>query len=1005
MKIRKDFLGLDGFYWWFGVVESRKDPKGLGRCQVRIYGAHNASLSDIPSEDLPWAHPVHALNNQMFSTPKEGDMVFGFFLDGKFAQQPVMIGIVPTIPTEIPVANIGFNDVRTPEELADSPKKPRAINYGTNDGTGARIVERQSGFDILRNPYDTLNYPSNSDLARNERIKGSFIQARRDSLISADGAFGTSWQEPFPAYAAKYPYNRVLETESGHIQEFDDTPGAERIHTAHRSGTFEEIYPTGTKVEKIVKDNYKIILADDHLYVSGKVHITVQSDANIKVEGDINLEGRGDLTVGVAGDMNFSVGGDFRLKAHGIYTESKYETNIKAGGAVRIGSDRGLHLTTQAINLATENDLTISSAGKLTLSGGDIVLQATDSVGVLSGTKFNVASPVSDFMHLNALTTSLFAYGTDSHGDSHVLSVGIGTSAPIVLPTLASSLYIMPPSSAFLGDAPSLGDPNFAAKNTEPTPVQDSAVFFDSGDDPAAADEYIKKQIDNGIYTKQEIDAGNNAAKAPTQSDPNPTQNKSVSLPVKNDCGGLDIATNIPENTQLSKYYTLAELTTNVALKKTGKPLVAQHGLTKGQIACNLKLLAVNCLDKIKEKYPTMVVTNAFRYPESSGSTAGKSQHETGQAADIQFPGMTPSNYYNIALWIKDNVPYDQLILEYSAGLKGNPWIHISYNKSGNRPIGSNKTITMVGHKVTNHSLVNLISPTPKVSPVKPETTTIQKSDGTVQTVETKPIYNKETDSYTNQTTTTTTDATGNVTTEVKSNDGIQEIVKTEVKNSSGSVVKTIETIKNLTTQDPRNGPGGILTRTVNSAFDEVNNQVGAAAAGVARNLVRSATAPLVRQIENGETFVGNLADQIETIVSDVNKAVCTIYHDGKELPGKIRREYQRIKEQIIEKLDLAEDIRNKKLTLKGVVAKAALKISRRIAEELDNARIAILKKINDEADAIYKRMIAELTAIGEELNKVYERLYGAYDRLVVKRAERNKKLVDDIKTKSNTSC
>ena len=53
MKFRKEFIGLDGFYWWFGVVENRQDPLGLGRCQVRIFGAHTEVLSDIPSDDLP----------------------------------------------------------------------------------------------------------------------------------------------------------------------------------------------------------------------------------------------------------------------------------------------------------------------------------------------------------------------------------------------------------------------------------------------------------------------------------------------------------------------------------------------------------------------------------------------------------------------------------------------------------------------------------------------------------------------------------------------------------------------------------------------------------------------------------------------------------------------------------------------------------------------------------------------------------------------------------------
>ena len=46
----------------------------------------------------------------------------------------------------------------------------------------------------------------------------------------------------------EYPYNHVRETESGHIQEFDDTPFAERIYEKHKSGTFYEIDADGNKV-------------------------------------------------------------------------------------------------------------------------------------------------------------------------------------------------------------------------------------------------------------------------------------------------------------------------------------------------------------------------------------------------------------------------------------------------------------------------------------------------------------------------------------------------------------------------------------------------------------------------------------------------------------------------------------------------------------------------------------------------------------------------------------
>ena len=47
-----------------------------------------------------------------------------------------------------------------------------------------------------------------------------------------------------------------METEGGHIREYDDTPDATRIHERHASGTGYEIFHDGTKVTRIKKDNY-----------------------------------------------------------------------------------------------------------------------------------------------------------------------------------------------------------------------------------------------------------------------------------------------------------------------------------------------------------------------------------------------------------------------------------------------------------------------------------------------------------------------------------------------------------------------------------------------------------------------------------------------------------------------------------------------------------------------------------------------------------------------------
>ena len=93
---KKYFLGLEGFIWWLGIVEDRKDPEQLGRVRVRCFGWHTEDLTALPSSDLPWAHPMLPINSpNTFSKPKLGDWVVGFFMDGESGQFPVMMGILP----------------------------------------------------------------------------------------------------------------------------------------------------------------------------------------------------------------------------------------------------------------------------------------------------------------------------------------------------------------------------------------------------------------------------------------------------------------------------------------------------------------------------------------------------------------------------------------------------------------------------------------------------------------------------------------------------------------------------------------------------------------------------------------------------------------------------------------------------------------------------------------------------------------------------------------------
>jgi len=309
---KNNFMGLDGFVWWFGVVENRIDPLAIGRCQIRIFGWHTEDKNLIPTKELPWAHPVIPINSSSstMAAPKEGETVFGFFLDGDDGQFPVMMGVVPGIPEFTPRLDKGFSDPREDTLLQKSPQMISQRTYVT-DGGGVSF-KNDSG---KRFP-NIVNESTVSRLARNENIDDTIVGIKKQTTVNdVLGAKNDYWSEPETKYAAVYPYNHVYESESGHVMEFDDTPGVERIHLAHRSGTFDEIHPDGSRVTKVVNKNYQIVMSDDHLYVMGDCTITINGGASVFVRGDADLKVGGNMTTTVKGNYNVVSTGNMKFVA------------------------------------------------------------------------------------------------------------------------------------------------------------------------------------------------------------------------------------------------------------------------------------------------------------------------------------------------------------------------------------------------------------------------------------------------------------------------------------------------------------------------------------------------------------------------------------------------------------------------------------------------------------------------------------------------------------------
>jgi hypothetical protein len=88
-----------------GIIEDVNDPINAGRIKVRAFGFHpTIEENTVDTDDLPWA-PVLATSPHMHVPHDRGELVFGAFLDGRDAQQPLIFGIIPTAKFGVPVTS------------------------------------------------------------------------------------------------------------------------------------------------------------------------------------------------------------------------------------------------------------------------------------------------------------------------------------------------------------------------------------------------------------------------------------------------------------------------------------------------------------------------------------------------------------------------------------------------------------------------------------------------------------------------------------------------------------------------------------------------------------------------------------------------------------------------------------------------------------------------------------------------------------------------------------
>lgn len=396
-------IGYTDLIWFMGVVEDRNDPQKLGRVRVRCFNVHPQDKIEVPTEDLPWAYLISGTFTADVKPPKLNTWVFGFFIDGRDCQHPMIIGAMNGMPTQLPSIGAG-GTISSPGNIESDDDVP----------------------DIYQ--------PDMSRLARGENIEQTSVLAKNiaagEDVPTGDG---NGWTVPRSPYNAQYPHNRVYESGAGHVMEFDDTPGNERINIYHSAGSWIEIdshgnmmiNSGGTKTEVVTKDSNVWIKTNSNLTIDGNSTVYVKGNCDMKVDGDYTTNVHGDYTLNVAGKFATNIAEGIKFRASNVQLEAIAENveiksaidiinecasnySIKSGLDTYVNSGANMHI------LSGDNLYqTAATTMHLKASGGDLFVESSANLQTKTGTNINLTSGASTNINsgsnINAQSAGVFA--------------------------------------------------------------------------------------------------------------------------------------------------------------------------------------------------------------------------------------------------------------------------------------------------------------------------------------------------------------------------------------------------------------------------------------------------------------------------------------------------------------------------------------------------------------------------------------------------------------------
>lgn len=206
---------------------------------------------------------------------------------------------------------------------------------------------------------------------------------------------GIDLSEYIGGIESQYPLNQVIETESGHVIEYNDTKSSERILIKHASGTGIDFRPDGSVVVnaagkglvEVVTGGHKLVVTGEgQVSYTGNLTLNVGGDFNVNVGGSYNVQAK-DETKTINGPSRQLYTGNKTVTVKGVgndtYTED-YTSVVLGGFNQFIKSDYQVAVEGSA-TYASKGATSSSSQTRMTQSSPDINI-AAESLSVFGNT-------------------------------------------------------------------------------------------------------------------------------------------------------------------------------------------------------------------------------------------------------------------------------------------------------------------------------------------------------------------------------------------------------------------------------------------------------------------------------------------------------------------------------------------------------------------------------------------------------------------------------------------